>query len=88
MSRRPSGSSAVMARRAEPPDSLDFFPTPPWATRALVECVLKPAGEGITGAIVWEPAAGQGHMAVALWEFGPSHVYESEVYDYGRCDRI
>ena len=28
-------STAVMARRAEAPDSLDFFPTPPWATRAL-----------------------------------------------------
>ncbi len=37
---RPRGSSAVMARRAEPPDSLDWFPTPPWATRALLELVL------------------------------------------------
>ena len=36
----PSGSTAVMARRVEAPDSLDFFPTPPWATRALVEHVL------------------------------------------------
>lgn len=36
----PSGSTAVMARRVEPPNSLDFFPTPPWATRALCEHVL------------------------------------------------
>jgi hypothetical protein len=33
----PSGSTSVMARRVEPPDSLDFFPAPPWATRALCE---------------------------------------------------
>ncbi len=30
-------SSAVMQQRSEPPDSLDDFPTPPWATRAICE---------------------------------------------------
>jgi hypothetical protein len=34
------GSCAVMVRRTEPPDSLDRFPTPAWATRSLLECVL------------------------------------------------
>ena len=33
-------SHAVMAQRVEPKDSADDFPTPPWATRALVEHVL------------------------------------------------
>lgn len=33
-------STAVMARRVEPADSLDFFPTPPWATRAFCEHVM------------------------------------------------
>ena len=33
-------SHAVMAQRTESPDSLDDFPTPPWATRAFVEHVL------------------------------------------------
>jgi hypothetical protein len=33
-------SHAVMAQRAEAKDSLDNFPTPPWATRALIEHVL------------------------------------------------
>jgi hypothetical protein len=42
----PRGSCAVMARRAEPPDSLDWFPTPPWATRALLERVLFERLEG------------------------------------------
>jgi hypothetical protein len=36
----PRGSSAVMAARASAPDALDYFPTPPWATRALCEHVL------------------------------------------------
>ena len=31
---RPKGCTSVMARRLEPPDALDFFCTPPWATRA------------------------------------------------------
>jgi hypothetical protein len=29
-----------MAQRVEPASSLDDFPTPPWATRALIEYVL------------------------------------------------
>lgn len=36
----PSGAGSVMAARREPPDSLDHFPTPPFATRALCEHVL------------------------------------------------
>ncbi len=30
-----------MSQRHEKKDSLDYFPTPPWATRALFE-LLKP----------------------------------------------
>lgn len=37
-------SSAVMQRRSEPHDSLDDFPTPPWATRALCEHVIFRVG--------------------------------------------
>lgn len=33
-------STAVMQRRVEAHDSLDDFPTPPWATRALCEHIL------------------------------------------------
>jgi len=33
-------SHAVMAQRFEAKDSLDDFPTPPWATRALLEHVI------------------------------------------------
>ena len=33
-------SHAVMAQRVEAANSLDNFPTPPWATRALIEHVI------------------------------------------------
>lgn len=73
-----------MARRVEPPDSLDFFPTPPWATRALCEHVLPKVGAPVLGVMrVWEPAAGEGHMAEVLREsFGD--VIASDVHDYGK----
>lgn len=38
-------SHAVMAQRSEPHDSLDDFPTQPWATRALCEHVLFRKGK-------------------------------------------
>src|SRR5690606_27106177 len=41
-----NGARAIAARRLEPADSLDYFPTPPWATRALIEVVLPMLGRG------------------------------------------
>ncbi len=72
----PSGGLAVMANRREPPDSLDFFPTPPWATRALFPFL------GDETRTVWEPAAGMGHMAAVLGEHFDA-VFSSDVHDYG-----
>lgn len=77
----PTGGRAVMAQRLDPIDSLDFFPTPPWATRALMEHVL--IGDDVRKAHVWEPAAGAGHMAEVLQEY-VGHVFASDVHDYGR----
>lgn len=69
-------SHAVMAQRVEPHDSLDDFPTPPWATRALLEHVIQ------CGGTAWEPAANRGHMVKPLEErFG--WVRASDVHDYG-----
>lgn len=73
-------SSAVMAQRLEPPDSLDDFPTPPWATRALMEHVLIPMGA--RRGCVWEPACNRGHMAKPLSEYF-SQVRASDAFDYG-----
>lgn len=78
----PRGAGAVMASRVEAPDSLDFFPTPPWATRALVECVLRPIGFDLSNSIVWEPAAGAGHMSKTLADYA-REVISSDVHDYG-----
>lgn len=57
-----------MAQRFEPHDSLDDFPTPPWATRALVEQVLG-GGVEVADLSCLEPACGRGHMANALGQY-------------------
>jgi hypothetical protein len=75
----PNTSTAVMARRKEPHDSLDYFPTPPWATRALVECIGIYWFEKTS---VWEPACGDGHMVRPLEEYAGG-VIASDVHDYG-----
>lgn len=73
-------SHAVMAQRSEPHDSLDDFPTPPWATRALCEHVLSPRSIAVKS--VWEPACNRGWMARPLAEyFGMVHA--SDIHDYG-----
>jgi hypothetical protein len=62
------GFTSVMAQRREPPDAVDYFPTPLWATRALFRHVLPALGvESVDR--VWEPACGEGHMASAITEF-------------------
>jgi hypothetical protein len=74
-------STAVMQRRVEPHDSLDYFPTPLWATRALCEHVL--GGKIVLGSqIAWDPACGEGHMARPLLEYFDG-VRASDVHPYG-----
>lgn len=62
-----------VTRHADPSEG-DYFPTPPWATRALVkyvapilDTVSKP-GERTRKTL--EPAAGGGHMSRTLEEYG------------------
>lgn len=76
-------SAAVMQQRAEPHDSLDFFPTPPWATRALCNQLLS-LGYDLSRNVAWDPACGQGDMVRPLRE-SFDHAYGSDVFDYG-CD--
>jgi hypothetical protein len=63
--------AAHMAGRIQPNGDLDYSPTPPWATRALVERVLRHAGrEGhCKFQSAWEPACGEGHMGEVLREY-------------------
>lgn len=74
-------SHAVMAQRVEPPDSLDFFPTPPWATRAL--CQRLGGAGGLNRLSCWDPAAGEGHMVRPLHEYFCA-VAGTDCFDYGR----
>src|SRR5258705_5196122 len=53
----------------------DFFPTPPWATYALIE------NEKFDGEI-WESACGDGTMSRVLEETGQP-VRSSDLYDRG-----
>lgn len=83
---RQNTSSAVMQQRAEPHDSLDDFPTPPWAVRALCEWLIA-RGYELGTMDVREPAANRGYMVKALREvFG--HVMASDIFDYGAGFRI
>jgi hypothetical protein len=79
-----NGARTVMASRQEPADSLDYFPTPPWATRALIEVVLRRSGHvaSLHAQSCWEPACGEGHMAEVLREYFRA-VTASDVHDYG-----
>jgi hypothetical protein len=76
-----------MQQRKEPHDSLDDFPTPPWATRALCEALRPPMsglwwGLDVGGQTCREPAANRGHMVKPLLEYFDS-VDVSDIHDYG-----
>lgn len=73
--------SGFMSSRFEAADSLDDFPTPPWAGRALVEHVLK-RYMTVHPPSLWEPAVNRGYLLHGLRQcFG--EVRASDVFDYG-----
>jgi hypothetical protein len=74
-------SHAVMAQRIEPQNSPDDFPTPPWATRALIEHILDAKAE-LRRLTCLEPACGAGHMAKVLHEYF-GKVQSADAYEYG-----
>lgn len=81
-------SHAVMQQRAEPHDSLDDFPTPPWATRALLRHVVMPSldvfapDQWLKKQTVWEPACNRGHMSDPLGEYFGA-VWATDIHGYG-----
>lgn len=74
-------SAAVMQQRSEPNDSLDFFPTPAWGTRALCEYLLG-LGYKLDEMTCAEPACGEGHMSRPLAEYFKL-VRSTDVHNYG-----
>lgn len=69
--------------------ALDYFPTPPWATRALCRFLIDELGEDLRPQSCWEPACGELHMARPLAEYF-SWVEATDVQryspDHGICD--
>jgi hypothetical protein len=85
---RPNAGLGIGAARVHSLDSLDYFPTPPWATRVLMEVVMPHYGiDPRSIAQVWEPASGEGHMSEVLREY-VGRVDASDIHDYGRQDFI
>lgn len=74
-----------MSQRHEALDSLDDFPTPRWATRALLEHILD--AEAVSEASCWEPTCGRGFMAETLSEYFES-VRSSDIHAYGYGETI
>lgn len=68
-----------MIHRHSGKDELDFFPTPPWATRAFFNYIFPHDDAGV----VWEPACGKGHMAEVIKEYTDMAVIASDIHDYG-----
>jgi hypothetical protein len=74
-------SSAVMQQRKEPHDSLDDFPTPPFATRAVLEW-MDANGLISRHHVVREPCANRGYMVRPLEEYFTT-VLPADIHDYG-----
>lgn len=73
-------NSRVSSATAE---DLDDFPTPPWATRALMESLDDTnTFDNAGNSMALEPACGRGHMARALAEYF-RHVGAFDISDYG-----
>lgn len=79
-----------MAQRSEAKDSLDNFPTPPWATRALVEHIIERGNTKFLKSMsCLEPACGAGHMAKTLSEyFGTVTASDIFAYGYGNVENF
>lgn len=79
----PNGHRAVMASRRERKSSLDFYPTPPWATRALRQIVFYHLNAPSLGMNFWDPACGEGHIIEVLFEYTGHNFFASDIHDYG-----
>lgn len=72
-------------RRSDYAETMDDFPTPPWAVRAFFKYVAHPL---ISGNVVCEPACGRGHIVRTVQEERPGCVIASDVKDYGYGYRV
>lgn len=82
-----SHSRRVIRRLSRYEDHLDDFPTPPWATRALIRYVLRDVSWDLAPRSVLDPACGRGHMVRTLRETF-REVRGSDARDYGGGYRV
>jgi hypothetical protein len=78
------------SRVLEIPHELDYYPTPPFATRMFCDRLCTYIGDydKLKTMTVWEPACGEMHMARPLAEYF-GHVRASDVHAYSAheiCD--
>jgi hypothetical protein len=83
--KRPDGAAAADGRQIAP-RALNYFPTPPWATRALCEFLI---GQSLPldDLTCWEPACGEKHMVRPLEEYFRD-VIASDVHRYAEDHEI
>ena len=75
-------TSAFAAERKKPKHgTLDFYPTPAWATEALFN-IITPYNTTTGWTLCWEPACGKGHMSEVLRKHF-TVIFSSDVKDYG-----
>lgn len=84
MQQRRAGA-AQRGRHVAPPQ-LNYFPTPPWATRALCEFLIR-EGHALDDLVCWEPACGEGHMTRPLQEYF-ADVVASDVHRYDTIPEV
>jgi hypothetical protein len=83
ISLKPKGGYSVMAQRVDSKALPDDFPTPPWATRALIERALPGRiWRALSDQACLEPACGRGYMAAALRPYFRT-VDSADAHDYG-----
>jgi hypothetical protein len=75
------GARSIMSSRVEPDDSLDYFPTPPFATRALVELVFKHLKMRVDACQRGAGLRRGAHRRGAAEYF--ARVSASDIFDYG-----
>jgi len=70
--------SIALSNRKIPKDGLDFYPTPPWATRTLFEYGYKDIIS--KDDTIWEPACGHFHMSNIIKEYFTDVVTSDIMY--------
>jgi hypothetical protein len=84
MQQRRADGAERRSGRLIAPAALEYFPTPPWATRAICEWLeANIVGHGaLKSDSCWEPCCGEGHMVTPLREYF-GQVRASDVHRYG-----